>query len=141
MLQFHNLGCCGTGVIFAIAMMPGGGAQIVAGLQECGAGNNFGHSAFTVYGAFWLALGLIWLLAADMGAGGVSFAGARLAVNGNDIGIFLSCFTLCTAIMWYATLRIRGAMAFAFTTLLLGFIGLDLVVFGRHEKPVDHPRH
>lgn len=43
--------------------------------------------------------------------------------------------------MWYASLRIRGAMAFAFTTLLLGFIGLDLVVFGRHEKPVDHPRH
>jgi succinate-acetate transporter protein len=126
MLQFHNLGLCGTGVIFATAMMLGGGAQIVAGLQEYGTGNNFGYSAFTVYGAFWLALGLIWLLA-DMGAGGVSFAGAHLAVNGNDIGIFLLCFTLYTAIMWYASLRIHGAMAFTFTTLLLGFIGLDLV--------------
>lgn len=130
MLQFHNLGWCGTGVIFATAMMLGGGAQIVAGLQEYGTGNNFGYSAFTVYGAFWLALGLIWLLA-DMGAGGVSFAGKHLAISSTDIGVFLLCFTLYTAIMWYAALRIHGAMAFTFTTLLLGFIGLDLVfLFG-----------
>jgi hypothetical protein len=32
--------------------------------------------------------------------------------------------------MWVASMRIHGAMAFTFTTLLLGFIGLDLVILG-----------
>lgn len=30
-------------------------------------------------------------------------------------------------IMWVASLRVHGMMAFTFTTLVLGFIGLDLV--------------
>ena len=62
LLQFHNLGWCGTGVVFCTAIILGGGAQLVAGFQEFRCGNNFGYSAFTVFGAFWLALGLIWLI-------------------------------------------------------------------------------
>ena len=38
LLQFHNLGWCGTGVVFCAAMVLGGAAQLIAGLQEfrCG---------------------------------------------------------------------------------------------------------
>jgi hypothetical protein len=126
LLQFHNLGWCGTGVIFCTAMMLGGGAQLIAGFQEFKCGNNFGYSAFTVYGGFWLALGLIWLLA-DLQAGGVAGVGKHLAINGHDIGMFLVGFTLYTVIMWVAAMRVHGMMAFTFTTLLIGFIGLDLV--------------
>lgn len=120
LLQFHNLGWMGTGVIFCCAMMLGGGAQLIAGLQEQKCGNNFGYSAFTVYGAFWMALGLIWMLA-DLKVG------PHLAITGKDIGFFLLGFTLYTAIMWVGAMKIHGMMAFTFTTLLMGFIGLDLV--------------
>ncbi|QTA82853.1 Putative transporter, GPR1/FUN34/yaaH family [Desulfonema limicola] len=126
LLQFHNLGWCGTGVIFCTAMMLGGGAQIIAGFQEFKCGNNFGYSAFTVYGAFWLALGLIWLIS-DLQAAAIPGIGSHLKITGHDIGMFLVGFTLYTLIMWFAAMRVHGMMAFTFTTLLIGFIGLDLV--------------
>jgi len=46
LLQFHNLGWCGTGVVFCTAIILGGGAQLVAGFQEFRCGNNFGYSVF-----------------------------------------------------------------------------------------------
>lgn len=126
LLQFHNLGWCGTGVVFCTAIILGGGAQLVAGFQEFRCGNNFGYSAFTVFGAFWLSLGLIWFILDLQGAQN-TFIGNHLKITPNDIGIFLLAFTLYTAIMWVASLRVSGMMAFTFTTVLLGFIGLDLV--------------
>jgi len=126
LLQFHNLGWCGTGVVFCTAIILGGAAQLIAGLQEFRCGNNFGYSAFTVYGAFWIALGLIWFVL-DLQAVPGSFIGDHLRISSADIGMFLLAFTLYTAIMWVAALRISWMMAFTFTTLLLGFIGLDLV--------------
>lgn len=126
LLQFHNLGWCGTGVVFCTALALGGGAQLCAGLQEFKAGNNFGYSAFSVYGAFWLALALIWFLL-DLQAVEGSWAGKHLAVSAKDIGFFLLAFTLYTIIMWIGSMKVHFAMFFTFTTLVLGFIGLDLV--------------
>jgi len=126
LLQFHNLGWCGTGVVFCTAIILGGGAQFIAGIQEFRCGNNFGYSAFTVFGAFWIALGLIWMIL-DIQATQNSFIGNHLKIAPQDIGMFLLAFTFYTVIMWVASLRISGMMAFTFTTLLLGFIGLDLV--------------
>ncbi|MRR33458.1 hypothetical protein EG829_02010 [bacterium] len=126
LLQFHNLGWCGTGVVFCTAIILGGGAQFIAGIQEFRCGNNFGYSAFTVFGAFWIALGLIWMIL-DIQATQDSFIGNHLKIAPQDIGMFLLAFTFYTVIMWAASLRISGMMAFTFTTLLLGFIGLDLV--------------
>lgn len=126
LLQFHNLGWCGTGIVFCTALILGGAAQLIAGLQEFRCGNNFGYSAFTVYGAFWIALGLIWLVL-DLQAIPGSVIGDHLRISASDIGVFLLAFTLYTVIMWVAALRISWMMAFTFTALLLGFIGLDLV--------------
>jgi len=121
LLQFHNLGWMGVGTVFCAAMFVGGLMQFIAGFQEFKCGNNFGYSAFCTYGAFWMALGLIWMLA-DL-AGGLH----HLGVNGNDIGFFLVGFTIYTAIMWVGSMRVHMAMFLTFTTLLVGFIGLDLV--------------
>lgn len=125
LLQFHNLGLMGTGVVFCTALMLGGGAQLIAGFQEFKAGNNFGYSAFTVYGAFWLALALIWLMMDYQGAPG-SFI-AQLKITGTDVGMFLVGFTLYTVIMLIGSMAVHTAMFLTFLTLLLGFIGLDLV--------------
>jgi hypothetical protein len=121
LLQFHNLGWMGVGTIFCAAMFVGGLMQFIAGFMEFKCGNNFGYSAFCTYGAFWMALGLIWMLA-DLAPGM-----KHLGITGNDIGFFLVGFTIYTAIMWVGSMRVHMAMFLTFTTLLLGFIGLDLV--------------
>jgi succinate-acetate transporter protein len=126
LLQFHNLGWCGSGIVFCTALAFGGGAQLIAGFQEFKAGNNFGYSAFVSYGAFWIALALIFLVL-DLQHAPNTFIGDHLKITPFDLGLFLLGFTFYTAIMWIASFAIHMAMFLTFLTLLLGFIGLDLV--------------
>lgn len=126
LLQFHNLGWCGSGVVFCCALMFGGGAQLIAGFQEFKAGNNFGYSAFTAYGAFWLALGFIFLIL-NLESLPNSIITGPLKITATDIGYFLLAYTIYTAIMFIASFAVHVAMVLTFFTLLLGFIGLDLV--------------
>lgn len=126
LLQFHNLGWCGTGVIFCCALAFGGMAQLIAGFQEFKCGNNFGYSAFVSYGAFWIALAGIFMIMDLQGAQG-TWVGAHLKITGKDLGCFLLAFTIYTAIMFIGSLAVHTAMALTFLTLLLGFIGLDFV--------------
>jgi hypothetical protein len=119
-LQLHNLGLCGLGPVIACGIIFGGFAQLMAGLQEFKAGNNFGYSAFCSYGAFWIALSIILLFNKyDI-----------YKSSGTDIGYFLIVWTLYTMILWVAAMRIHGAMASTFTLLVAGFILLDLAHFG-----------
>jgi len=126
LLQFHNLGWCGTGVIFCCALAFGGMAQLIAGFQEFKCGNNFGYSAFVSYGAFWIALAFIFMIMDFQGAQG-NWIGAHLKITGKDLGYFLLAFTVYTAIMFIGSFAVHFAMFLTFLTLLLGFIGLDLV--------------
>jgi succinate-acetate transporter protein len=119
-LQFHNVGWCGIGPVFALALVFGGLAQLIAGFQEFKCGNNFGYCAFVGYGAFWLAFGVILL--------GNHFD--VYASSHADVGFFLIGYTVYTGILWFAALRIHEMMALTFTLLLIGFILLDLAHFG-----------
>ena len=120
LLQFHNVGWCGVGPIVSLAFVFGGMAQLIACYQEFKVGNNFGYSAFVSYGAFWIAIGIIFLL---------NHFGIYKS-SGTDVGWFLVAWTFYTAILWVAAMRIHGAMAITFTLLLIGFILLDLAHFG-----------
>jgi len=123
LLQFHNLGMAGTGVVLWTAFFFGGLAQLIAGLKEYGTGNNFGFAAFTTYGAFWMALAGIWL--------GIHF---KIFTPSNaDVGWFLVAFTVPTFIYTLAACRASGAHSLLFVTLLLGFIFLDLGHLGGGE--------
>lgn len=119
-LQFHNVGWCGMGPVFALALIFGGLAQLIAGFQEFKCGNNFGYSAFVAYGAFWIAFGVILI--------GNHFDIYKSSHT--DVGFFLIGYTVYTFIMWFAALRIHGMMALTFTLLLIGFLLLDLGHFG-----------
>ena len=44
-------------IVIGLAIFYGGIAQLIAGIMEFRTGNTFGATAFTSYGAFWLALG------------------------------------------------------------------------------------
>lgn len=120
LLQFHNIGICGLGPVMAMGLIFGGLAQFIAGFMEQKTGNNFGFAAFCSYGSFWLGLGIIWLL------NGLGFYES----SHTDVGFYLLAWTLLTAILWVASMFIHTAMAFTFTTLLIGFILLDLGHFG-----------
>jgi uncharacterized protein len=119
-LQFHNLGWCGPGPIVALGLIFGGLTQLVAGYQEFKSGNNFGYSAFCSYGAFWISLAVILLL---------NYFNIYKS-SATDVACFLIVWTLYTMILWIAAMRIHSAMAFTFTTLVIGFILLDLVHLG-----------
>ncbi len=120
LLQFHNLGLIGLGPVVAMGFIFGGLAQMIAGFQEQKMGNNFGYSAFVAYGSFWIGLGIIWMLNAFK----------IYEASKTDVGFYLVAWTLYTAIMFVASLRIHKAMAITLGTLLLGFILLYLGHFG-----------
>ncbi len=116
LLQLHNLEIVGVGVVMWLAFFFGGLAQFIAGFQEFRTGNSFGSAAFVTYGAFWVALGGIFL-STQMGL---------FNITGTDIGWFLVVFTLLTAIFFVGAMKQNGAMALVFLTLLIGFILLDI---------------
>lgn len=126
LLQIHNLGLCGLGPVVAMGFIFGGLVQMIAGFMEQKTGNNFGYSVFSSYGAFWIGLGIIWFL---------NHFGIYKS-SGTDVGYYLMAWTFLTIIFWIASLFIHTAMSFAFTTLLIGFILLDLAHFGFPELTV-----
>lgn len=116
LLQFHNLGLVGTGAVIWLAFFFGGLAQFIAGLQEFRTGNSFGSAAFVTYGAFWIALGGIFL----------SMQMGLFNITGVDVGWFLVVFTGLTAIYFIGSLKQNSAMAWVFLTLFIGFVLLDI---------------
>jgi succinate-acetate transporter protein len=116
LLQFHNLGLCGSGSVLWAAIFFGGLMQLIAGLQEFRTGNNFGYAVFSTYGAFWMALGGIFL----------SNACGIMKISGTEIGWFMVIFTLITLIFFIGSMKQNGILAFTFLTLLCGFICLDI---------------
>ena len=122
LLQIHNLGLCGTGPVLAMGLVFSGLCQMIAGFQEQKVGNNFGYSAFVSYGAFWIGLGLMWIINA------VQFQ--PFVVSHTDVGWFLVAWTGYTAILWVASFRVHRSMAVTFTLLIAGFVLLDIGHFG-----------
>jgi uncharacterized protein len=121
LLQFHNLGWIGSGVVMWLAFFFGGLAQLIAGFQEFKTGNNFGFAAFVTYGSFWLALGGIFL---SLNTG---FMGIKAVP---DVGYFLIIFTILTFIYLFGAMRQSSALAVVFLTLLIGYILLDIYFLG-----------
>jgi len=124
LLQFHNLGLAGLGPVIWTGLIFGGLAQLIAGLQEQKCGNNFGYSAFTSFGAFWIALvGILLGNKYDV-----------FKASATDVGWFLVAWALYSAILWLASLRVHLAMFLTFTTLEIGFVLLVLEKFGFGEQ-------
>jgi len=125
-LQCHNLGWVGLAPVLWIGLVYGGTAQLVAGFLELKSGNNFGFSAFTSYGAFWIALCLFVIFGSSEG---LVEAYPVLEFNANGLGFFLAMWSFYTFIMFIGAMRLHTALALLFLTLLLGFIGLTIFEF------------
>lgn len=122
MANAHFLPPAVAGVFLPLALWYGGIAQILAGMWEFKKNNVFGATAFTSYGAFWLALASMVLL-----------QGLKLLDFGQQgniaSGTFLVAYTIFTFYMWIGSFRINNALLYVFTTLIICFVLLDLAEF------------
>lgn len=115
-LSMVNAGLFTGDTWIGYALMYGGFAQLCAGMWEYVAGNTFGATAFSSYGAFWMGLAFyIWF-----------WAGKSTNVH-QDLALLLLAWTIFTAYMTLALLRGSNTVLKAlFIVLLITFILLYL---------------
>ncbi|HLZ62912.1 MAG TPA: acetate uptake transporter [Ktedonosporobacter sp.] len=106
-------------VVVALALFYGGLAQFMAGMWEFRAGNTFGATAFSSFGAFWLSYAAILI----PGTGIVAGLGSALH---SALGIYLLAWAIFTFLMFLGTFRLNVALMALFGFLTLTFLFLAL---------------
>ena len=112
----------GQNVVVGLAIFYGGIAQILAGMWEFRAGNTFGATAFTSYGAFWLSFGAILI----PGSGILDALVKTPASVHPALGLFLLGWTIFTGLMLLGALRSNLALIAVFLVLFLTFLSLTI---------------
>jgi succinate-acetate transporter protein len=120
-LSFANAGWIpGGGVsVLGLALFYGGIAQVIAGVWEFANKNTFGATAFTSYGAFWLAA---WFLLTS---------GNK--VDSNGVGLFFLAWAIFTLYMTFAAIKTNLIILLVFIALTLTFIFLAIGEFANSE--------
>ena len=106
----------GLAIVVGLALFYGGIAQILAAMWEFRNGNTFAATAFTSYGAFWMAVGYS--------------IQNKLILSSTAFGYFLLGWTIFTGIMFLGTLRINWALIAVFAFLFLTFLSLTVAELG-----------
>jgi uncharacterized protein len=112
-----------TPVVFAVALMFGGLAQLIAGLIQLRTGNTFAGVLFSGFGAFWMSFFAIgqWFLK-DVPA---------LQV-GHALGLFLYAFGIFVVVMLATSLRTNAVVVLALALLVAVFALLGAGNYGHH---------
>ncbi|GAA6007991.1 hypothetical protein JCM11491_006568 [Sporobolomyces phaffii] len=128
MLSLINLGTRGVtvpNVVVGPALWYGGLVQILAGMWEFAAGNTFGATAFTSYGAFWISYAFIISPWSGIAA---SYTNEQEFANG--VAFFLFGWLIFTIIMTLATLRASISLFIVLFTVDITFLMLGLAELG-----------
>ena len=120
LLSLVNAGLLATGaepVVFGMALMVGGLAQVLAGMWEFHAGNTFAGTAFVAYGTFWLSFwALVQFYVADIPAADV----------GSALGVYLIAWGIFTAGLFVASFKTTRELNVVLGLLLLTFVALGV---------------
>ena len=109
LLNIHNAGYIElSSMILAMGIFYGGLAQVIAGLIDFRKGNEFGATAFTSYGLFWLSL-VALVVFPDHGLG--------TEPSSRAMGWYLFSWGVFTSIMFVGSLRTTRALQLVFATL------------------------
>jgi uncharacterized protein len=110
----------GEPVVLGLAFAYGGLAQFCAGMWEFKRNNTFGATAFTSYGAFWIAFALL-----------VTFNAAKIpaAAIPAAVGMFLLAWGIFTAYMTIAALTLSRPVLVVFVLLTITFFVLAIANF------------
>jgi succinate-acetate transporter protein len=112
-----------TPAAVALAFFYGGAAQLLAGMWEFRRANVFGATAFASYGAFWLSFGIYALVVEN-----------SLHATSDATATFLLGWTIFTAYMTVAALRVSGAVLSVFVLLTVTFA---LLTIGAYRAPAS----
>jgi len=110
----------GEPVVLGLAFGYGGLAQFYAGMWEFRRNNTFGATAFTSYGAFWIAFALL-----------VTFNVANIAAEARPaaIGVFLVAWGIFTAYMTIAATTLSRPVLVVFILLTITYFVLAIGAF------------
>jgi succinate-acetate transporter protein len=111
-------------IVLGLALFYGGVTQLLAGMWEFKAGNTFGATAFSSYGAFWLSYACI--LIPDLQETTKYTEASALS---HAIGIYLLAWTIFTFIMFLCTLKQNIASILLFGMLDVTFLLLAISSF------------
>jgi len=112
------------GMVLPVGLFYGGLAQFMAGMWEMKKNNTFGFTAFSSFGAFWMALAVMVLL---------KDAEVIAPVAKGGMSVFLCAWGLFTGYMTIGTLKISRALQVVFATLTILFF---LLAWGEHNETV-----
>jgi uncharacterized protein len=116
-----NIWPAGASAALALALVYGGGAQLLAGMWEFARRNTFGALAFTSYGAFWISYYVFVKFVAP---------GIKTPADGAvAVGVFLLGWTIFTFYMIFAAFRVSGAVVVVFVLLTATFVFLTIGAF------------
>jgi uncharacterized protein len=121
-LSTHNAGWAPDLTWVGLAFFYGGLAQFCAGMWEFRTGNTFGATAFSSYGAFWLALATFVMM--------VLFGKVPAADVLKDQGWFVLSFAIFNTYMLVWSSRINLSVFLVFLTLEITEILLFVGAFG-----------
>lgn len=97
-----------TPVVFGVALMYGGIAQLIAGVIQFRTGNTFTGVLFSTFGAFWLSLfAIVQFFLKDIPA----------AQTGHALGLYLYGFGIFTVWIWLASFRTNVVVVVALAGL------------------------
>ena len=128
LLSGHNATFIPDLIWIGPALFYGGTAQILAGMWEFRNRNVFGATAFSTYGAFWLALGIFvtFIVLSKNWAGAVTKNPNDLP---NALAWFLVAFAIFNLYMLLGSTRLSGAVFAVFLTLQITLILLAIGYF------------
>jgi uncharacterized protein len=127
-LSTHNAGWAPDLTWVGLAFFYGGLAQFAAGMWEFKAGNTFGATAFSTYGAFWASLAtfILLVLGGKVPAGDID----------NDLGWFLLSFAIFNTYMLFWSARGNMSVFLVFLTLEITEIILFIGFFNSGNKGI-----
>ena len=126
MLSMINANAVAVGVtpiVFAVALMFGGLAQLLAGIIQLRTGNTFSGVLFAGFGAFWLSFFAIgqWFL-----------KDVPVLQVGHALGLFIYAFGIFVVVMLVASLRTNVIVVAALAVLVATFFCLGAGNYGAH---------
>jgi succinate-acetate transporter protein len=113
------------GMVLPMGLFYGGLAQFLAGMWEVRAGNTFGATAFSSYGAFWMGFALMEIFVQR---------GIFAPIPKEGLAVFLVAWGIFTGYMTFGALKVSKAVTVVFVTLTILFFLLAIGVF----VPVVH---
>jgi succinate-acetate transporter protein len=108
-------------IIIGLAVFYGGIAQLLAGMWEFRAGNTFGATAFTSFGAFWLSFAALLIPGF-----GIAFGTRAGPSQSGALGTYLIGWAIFTGIMLIGSIRTNAATMAVFLFLFLTFVALAI---------------